>query len=336
MAKTLVSDIVIPTLFEKYALERTAELSAFGDCGIVQHDPVFDELASQGGRTVALPFWKDLTATRQILSDAASLTVNKITADQDIARIQNDAQVWSVNHLAKVISGGDPMQTLIDLVAAYWARTDEGLIVSTLKGMFAAASMSGNLLAIHSESIAATTSATRLTGSTFVDACAKLGDRGDRLSAVAMHSATEAALRKLDLIDFIPDSQGKAQIRTFQGRRVIVDDSIATRAGSTDGTVYTTYLFGEGAIAKGVAPLDGQPLQGGQGTEGVEFYRDSLASDTMLINRRRYILHPRGVKFTSTTVAGDTPTNAELETSNNWVRVYEAKNVKIVAVTHNN
>ena len=39
-----------------------------------------------------------------------------------------------------------------------------------------------------------------------------------------MHSATEAALRKLDLIDFIPDSQGEAQIRTFQGRRVIVDD----------------------------------------------------------------------------------------------------------------
>ena len=53
-----------------------------------------------------MPFWKDLTATRQLLSDAASLTVNKITSDQDIARIHNDAQVWSVNHLASVISGG--------------------------------------------------------------------------------------------------------------------------------------------------------------------------------------------------------------------------------------
>jgi hypothetical protein len=35
-------------------------------------------------------------------------------------------------------------------------------------------------------------------------------------------------------------------------------------------------------------------------------------------------------------VAADSPTNAELETSSNWVRVYEAKNVRIVAVTHNN
>ena len=61
-----------------------------------------------------------------------------------------------------------------------------------------------------------------------------------------------------------------------------------------------------------------------------------LESDTMLINRRRYILHPRGVKFTSASVAADSPTNAELETGANWVRVFENKNVRIVAVEHNN
>lgn len=152
-----------------------------------------------------------------------------------------------------------------------------------------------------------------MNGATFVDACAKLGDRSDRLTAIALHSATEAALRKLDLIDFIPDSEGKAQIRTFQGRRVIVDDNLPVRAGSTDGQVYTSYLFGPGAFARGTAPLDGTPLQGGFGTEGVEMARVPLDSDTVLINRRRYILHPRGVKFNSATVAGDSPTNAELE-----------------------
>jgi hypothetical protein len=336
MPKTAVADVIIPTEFEKYAIERTAELSRFGQSGIVEMAPEFDELAQGGGREVKMPFWKDLTATRQIMSDSASLAVNKITSDQDIARIHNDAQVWSVNHLAKVVSGDDPMQAIVDLVAGYWARTDEGLIISCLKGMFAAASMAGNLLAIHSESIAGTTNNTRLNGATFVDACTKLGDAADRLSAVAMHSGTEAALRKLDLIDFIPDSEGKAMLRTFQGRRVIVDDTIVPRAGSTDGLVYTTYLFGPGAFAKGVAPLDGTPLQGGFGTEGVEMARVPLDSDTVLINRRRYILHPRGVKFTSTTVAGDSPTNAELELAANWVRVWENKNVRIVAVTHNN
>ena len=335
MAKTAVADIIIPTEFEKYAIERTAELSRFGESGIVEMAPEFDELAGGGGREVKMPFWKDLTATRQLLSDSATLTVNKITSDQDIARIHNDAQVWSVNHLAKVISGDDPMQAIVDLVGGYWARTDEGLIISCLKGMFGAASMAGNLLSIKSESVAAQTSATRLNGATFVDATQRLGDSADRLTAIALHSATEAALRKLDLIDFLPDSEGKQQIRVFQGRRVIVDDTLPVRAGSTDGQVYTSYLFGPGAFAKGVAPLDGAALQGGFGTEGVEIARVALDSDTVLINRRRYILHPRGVKFNSTTVAGDSPTNAELELAANWTRVYENKNVRIVAIEHN-
>src|SRR5512137_1532485 len=141
MAKTLVSDVIIPTEFERYAIERTAELSRFGQSGIVETGEAFDRIAAQGGREVKMPFWKDLSATRQLLSDSASLAVNKIAADQDIARIHNDAQAWSVNHLASVISGGDPMQEIIDLVGAYWARQDEALVVSCLKGMFAAASM---------------------------------------------------------------------------------------------------------------------------------------------------------------------------------------------------
>ena len=195
--------------------------------------------------------------------------------------------------------------------------------------------MAGNKLSIASESIAGQSASTRLNGSTFVDATAKLGDRAEALTAVAMHSATEAALRKLDLIDFIPDSQGKASIRVFQGRRVVVDDNLPVRAGTTDGQVYTTYLFGEGAFAKGAARLDQKPLQGGFGTEGVEVARVPLDSDTILINRRRYILHPRGVKFTAAFVAGQSPTNLELESATNWLRVWEAKNVRIVAVEHN-
>ena len=76
MAKTAVADIIIPTEFEKYAIERTAELAQFGQCGIVESSPEFDEIAMGGGREVKMPFWKDLTATRQLLSDSASLTLH--------------------------------------------------------------------------------------------------------------------------------------------------------------------------------------------------------------------------------------------------------------------
>ena len=220
--------------------------------------PEFDALARAGGREVKMPFWKDLTATRQLLSDSASLTVNKITARQDIARIHNDAQVWSVNHLAEVISGDDPMQAIVDLVGGYWARTDEVAGHLVPEGdVRARRRWRATCWRFIRSRWRARAAATRLNGA-HVRGCVRRSwaIAADRLTAVAMHSATEAALRKLDLIDFIPDSEGKAQLRTFQGRRVVVDDNLPTRAGTTDGTVYTTYLFGQGAFAKGVAPLE--------------------------------------------------------------------------------
>ena len=42
-----------------------------------------------------------------------------------------------------------------------------------------------------------------------------------------------------------------------------------------------------------------------------------------------------GVKFTSAAVAGDSPSNTELESGSNWSRVWENKNVRIVAIEHN-
>ena len=310
MAKTAIADVIIPSLFEKYVIERTAVLSAFGASGIVESDPFFDALAAGGGNSVDMPFWQDVNPARQILADNAPLAVNKIGSSKDITRIQVDANAWSVNDLAKILSGADPMGALVALVGDYWIRMDQGLIVSSLKGMFASASMAGNKLAIASETVAGQSGSTRLNGSTFVDATVKLGDRGSRLTAIAMHSATEASLRKLDLIDYVPESEGKAEIAVFQGRRVIVDDGLPTRAGTTDGLVYTSFLFGPGAFAKGAAPLSGEPLLGGHGTEGVEWARAALDSDTNFINRRRFILHPRGVKFNSAAVAGTSPTNA--------------------------
>lgn len=342
MAKTAVSDVIVPDIFEQYVIERTAELPSFAQAGIIVADPEFNALAAGGGKTVNMPFWKDISGGRQILSDGASLTTNKITASKDVAAIHNDGNAWSTNLLSGLLAGDDPMAAIGDLVAEYWAREDETMLVNCIKGLFASLDAETtpyadpNILKIASESKAGTTDANRLTGSTFIDALQVLGDRNARLTAVAMHSATEAYLKKNDLIDYLPDSEGKASIATFQGRRVVVDDDLPTRAGSTDGTVYTTVLFGDGCFAKGSANLSGMPLDGGFGTEGVEFARVPLDSDSVLINRRRHILHPRGIKWTAASVAGHSPTNAELATAANWDQVFEPKNCRLVIVEHNN
>jgi hypothetical protein len=336
MAKTVVSDIVIPENYERYLIERTAEEARFVQSGIIEMDGQFDEIANAGGRIVNMPFFQDLTGARQVLSDSADLTVNNINTAQDAAVMHNDGQAWSVNLLSSLLSGEDPMGAIADLVGEYWARVDEDTLLATLKGVFAIASMTGNENDIAVEDSGLYDSESTLNGETFIETLQTLGDQKQRVTAIALHSATEASLLKQDLIDFIPDSSGAATIPTFQGRLVIVDDTMPTRAGTTSGTVYTSYLFGAGAVARGNANLAGRSIRGGFGNEAVEFSREALASDDILINRRRYIMHPRGVRFLDASVAGQSPTDAELEAAANWLRVYEAKNVRLIKVDHNN
>ena len=125
-------------------------------------------------------------------------------------------------------------------------------------------------------------------------------------------------MRKQNLIDYVFDSDNKP-IAVYMEKRVIVDDGMPVSGG-----VYSTYLFGAGAIAKGngAAPVP------------TETDRDSLQGDDILINRQHFILHPRGVAFQAASVAGSSATNVELATAANWVRAYENKNIRIVEFKH--
>lgn len=313
--KTKIADVIVPEVFNPYVIERTAELSAFVQSGVVVNNPELDKLASAGGRLINMPFWQDLTGDDEVLSDTESLETDKITAGQDVAALLMRGKAWKSNDLAKALSGDDPMAAIGDLVAAYWARRQQVTLLSTLKGVFGAQStkMAGNSL-----DISADTEESGFTGSTFLDATYKLGDAEERLTAVAVHSAVLANLRKQNLIETEYDSDNRP-IYTYQGKRVIVDDSMPKT-----GDVFTTYIFGSGAfgLGNGVAPVP------------TETDRDSLAGDDILINRQHFLLHPRGVKFTDSSVAGSSPTNAELGLGTNWERVYEPKNVRIVQFKH--
>jgi len=317
VTKTIISNVIVPEVFNPYVIERTAELSAFYQSGIIARTPALDVLASSGGKLVNMPFWEDLDGGDEVLSDTTALTVDKITAKQDVAALLARGKAWSVNDLAKALSGDDPMAAIGDLVADYWARRFQAILISTLDGVFGntATQMDTNK---HDISAGAGEAAV-IDARSAVDAIYKLGDNADKLTGFAMHSATVAKLTKDDLIETIPPSEGKPAVRTFLGKPVVVDDSLPNADG-----VYTTYIFGAGAFGWGEG---GAPVP-------VETARDALAGDDILIHRRHFILHPRGVAFQNASVEGPTPSNTELANPLYWKRVYEPKNVRIVQFKH--
>lgn len=324
MAPTRIADVIVPAKFNPYVINRTTELSALAQAGIIGNNPELDSLASGGGRTVNMPFWNDLTGDDEVLSDTTALTPQNITTGQDVAAILFRGKAWAANDLAAALAGDDPMGAIGNLVAAFWARKRQSTLLAVLRGVFNAASMSTNLLNI-SPAAAAPAAGNTFTASTFIDAVGKLGDADSRLTALAVHSATARSLFKQDLLENgVRDADG-APILTYQGKEVIVDDSMPFEdlTGPPVTRVYTSYIFGQGAIGLG----NGAPEY------PTETDRDKLAGDDLLINRQHFVLHPRGVRWVGTPV-GSSPTNAELGVGTNWQRVYDPKNIRIVAFKH--
>lgn len=336
MAKTQVADIIVPELFEGYVVERTAEKSRLFQSGLISIEPTLVNKISEGGQTVNIPFFQDLAGADQVLSDGASLTTKKIEATKDVGIVHLRGDAFSVNDLSRKLSGADPLNTIVDLFADFWMRKHQALLLSTLTGVFGEATMAANstLDIYHTTGGAGSAGVDNvINGDVIIDGKQLLGDSKSSLTAIAMHSAVEAKLLQDDLIDFVKPSEGAPEIAVFQGMEVIVDDNITVETIDGD-PVYSTYLFGRGAFA--YAPGDGgEAAEGGEGTWAVELDRDALAGDTHIINRKRFILHPRGLKWLGASMAGLAPTNAELEDLTNYEQVYETKNVRIVRIRHN-
>lgn len=325
---TTLQDVIVPELFNPYVVNRTMELSALFNSGIVANNGEFDKLASQAAPTVNMPFFEDLSGESEQVIEGADLTADMITSNKDVAAIIRRAKMWSATDLSAAMAGADPMKAIGDLVAGFWARDMQKELVAVLSGVFGTYTPSGgsattplksNILDISSKS----GNAALWSGSAFIDAEQLLGDAKAQLTGVVMHSATEAYLKKQNLIDSVQPSNDVA-FNVYQGKRVIVDDGCPV-----ENNVYTTYLFGNGAVALG----NGNP----EGFVPTEVDRDKKKGSGVdyLINRRTFILHPRGIAFTNANVAKtEGPSRAELKDASNWKPVYEQKQIRVVAFKH--
>lgn len=332
MAITAISDIYVPAVWNPYILERTAELSTLRTSGIVVPDERLDELAVKGGKLINMPYFKDLTGNSEVLSDTSDLTVNKITTGKDIAALLQRAKTFGASDLSSAMAGSDPLQAITTLIAEWWNRDEQTTLLSILAGVFAdnLANDAGDLINdISTEDFAGDGSldSNLISQNAIIDTVFKLGDNFNKLSAIMVHSVPYSKLNKLNLIDFEPTNTQNIGFGTYFGKTIICNDNCPTEACVTDGTKYTTYFFGSGAIGMG----EGAP------EVPSELERQALVNggETYLVHRRHKILHPRGIAFQSSSVAGETPTNAELATAANWSRVYEKKNIRIVKLVTN-
>ena len=332
---TLRSDVIIPEVFTPYVIEQTTLRDAFLASGVVQ--PMAELNATEGGDYVNIPFWKaNLTGDFEVLTDSTSLIPGKITADKQVGVILHRGRAFESRDLAALAAGADPMAAIGAKVADYVANQRQKDLIKCLEGVFGG--LTSNTGAAFIDVSFDKSGMTALGPRQVAKARALLGDQGDKLTAVAMHSAVYYDLVERKAIDYVTNVEargggtvattgiapviagsimgayGEVSVPTYMGLRVIVSDDLAPTS-----TNYPVYFFTQGAIASG----EQMAMQ-------TETDRDILAkSDAMSIDLH-YVYHPVGAKWA---VGTTNPTQAALATIGNWTKVYETKNLGIVRAT---
>lgn len=320
---TRLLDVITPEIFNQYMRTKTAEKSAFVQSGIAVADERVSRNITSGGFLVNMPFWNDLSGDSEVLGDGEkALSTGKITSSADMAAVLYRGRGWAVNELAAILSGDDPMGALMDRVANYWTREEQKVLISVLNGLFTAGDGidgKGTLYDTHLLNAASD----KISPSLILDTKQLLGDSADKVSMLAMHSAVYTELQKQNLIETIVPSEGKIKIPTYLGYNVCVDDGVPVVDD-----VFTTFLFATGSIGRN----DGNPSE----LTTFEKARDAAKGNDSIFTRRAITMHPYGVKFTNAERDSNeiTPTNIDLAKGENWQRVYEQKNVGILALKH--
>ena len=255
------SDIIIPEIFTGYVEEQTTNQDKFLQSGVVA--PLAAHNASEdGGDFVNIPNIKaNLTGDFEVMSDSTSLTPGKVSADKQIGVVLHRARAFETRDLATLAAGTDLQAAIGNKLGAYIAHQKQKDLISCLQGAFG--SLNANTsssalfnLALDSES---GDSPAVLSSRTVSRARALLGDQGDKLSVIAMHSSTyydleeRNALRYIDTSDVrgttttqsggdMSNTFGNPVVAEYMGMRVVVSDDIPT-AGSGSSTEYAVYMF---------------------------------------------------------------------------------------------
>lgn len=326
MATTQIADVVTPAEFTTYIVENSIEKSALVISGIVSRNAAIDSQLNAGADSFTIPFWKDLADDEaNIASDDPSIfaTPRKLSSGRQIVRKAFLHSSWAAMNLASELSGSDPLARIQDRAASYWTRQAQRRLVASLQGILAD-NVANDAADMVNDISAGVGAAGQFSAGAVIDTAALLGDSMRDLTAIGLHSATYKAALKADLIQTLPDSNG-GFIQTFRGLAILIDDGLPLAGGK-----YTTVLFGPGAVGYGLASpriaagteIENLPAAGNGGGQQILHSRVNLA------------VHPLGFQWKETTVAGDSPTIAELALADNWDRVALRKNVPLAFLIH--
>ena len=256
------------------------------------------------------------------------LTPQKINESSFRVPVTHKGFAAAVDDLSAMGSGEDPMGAIRSYIASNLNKFRNDYLLSLLTGMFGTSgALEDNLVgAAHA---AAYDAANALNGALVVRMQNVLGERGSRLTTIAMHSAVRNQLVAEGMLTFsspaglsttTPIQWGgggigatSTTVENFAGMRIVVDDRLVGTTPSSGNTMdYPVFCFGQGVVQEGV-----------QGAFRIEADRNVLAKMDVISADWHTALGIAGVDWKGTP-SGTYPVKAEIETATNWALKWES------------
>ena len=340
MAITTIGDIVtgnVPVLLS-YMTQDPVEKTAFFQSGILAPTPYAAEIARGPSNLANIPFWKAIDSSiepnysNDIYQDIA--TPRNVQTGDMMARVAYLNEGFGQADLTVELTSQNPLQSVATRLDNFWQRQAQRRLLATSLGIYNDNVAATDAFHTQNDMVVDVSATLGFDAGAFIDATQTMGDaldgpQGEVLGVIAMHSFVYGQMRKQQLIDFIRDAENNTMFATYQGYRVIRDDSMTVVGEGTD-RKFISIIFGNGAIGYGegspTTPLAYQREEERGNGGGVE----------TLWSRKTWLLHPLGYTFTSAVITGNGSETVarsaswqDLANATNWNRVVERKHVPI-------
>ena len=340
MAITTIGDIVTgnePVILS-YMTEDPVEKTAFFESGILTPTPYAAEIARGPSNIANIPFWKAIDTSiepnysNDVYQDIA--TPRNVQTGEMMARVAYLNEGFGQADLTVELTSQNPLQSVANRLDNFWQRQAQRRLIATALGLYNDNRAATDAYHTQDDMVIDVSATLGFDAGAFIDATQTMGDAlmgssGEVLGAIAMHSFVYAQARKAQLIDFVRDADNNTMFATYQGYRVVVDDSM-TVVGTGSARKFVSIIFGNGAIGYGegspTTPLAYQREEARGNGGGVE----------VLWTRKTWLMHPLGYSFTSAVITGNgsetiarSASWQDLANAANWNRVMERKHIPV-------
>lgn len=324
-----------PEVFAEYMAEQPTWSNAIIASGILQEDATIMDLIGSRGNVATLPFYKamDIADYEPYNNDGNTDNVPKeIIGGKQTAMLIQRMMAWKAKDFTKELTGANPMQHIANSVNNYYQQVWEAELMNIVNAVMKLEDMATHVMDISTTGDTVE-NANKIDETTMIFAQQKaLGDAAGNFGIAIMHSMILARYKALGLVEYAKYNEAngltkEVNLPTINGLIVVPSDRHTV---DTSGAFpkYITTIVGRGAILTAPKNNYEEPYY-------VDYDPETDAGVEKLYTKAGRVLHPNGFNLDVTAISGESPTKAELGTSENWELAFDQKNIRIGQIISN-